>query len=169
MSKRRATIDLDYFRARSEPDLNSGCWLWSLFINRRGYGQMTFRGKKCKAPRVAYEVATGNPPLKLSVLHRCDTPSCVNPDHLFLGTQAENMRDMVSKGRSASGESHWNAKLSEADISIIRSSSETSVALGRRFGVSDQTICKIRAGQKWAKTLPSSESKGGLVRIEIAP
>lgn len=169
MSKRAATINSDYFRARSEPDLNSGCWLWTGPVSEKGYGYMQIRRKKHKAHRVSYETATGVCPGPLLVLHRCDTPACVNPDHLWLGTQAENMRDMVSKGRSSTGETHWNARLNEADIFAIRSSTETSGALGRKLGVSNQTVCKIRARQKWAHVPTPPEIKGGAVVIEIEP
>lgn len=82
-----------------------GCWLWNGTKDGGGYGQIsTFRGEApAKAHRVSWEMRNGEIPAGMSICHKCDTPSCVNPDHLFIGTQADNARDMVSKGR-------WNKK-----------------------------------------------------------
>lgn len=87
------------FWDRKEIDSN-GCWNWVGSKRAHGYGQVYFNGKPArKAHRVAWELTNGKIPNNLCVLHRCDNSSCINPDHLFLGTQLENIQDMINKGR----------------------------------------------------------------------
>lgn len=76
-----------------------GCWIWIPPMSKRGYGQLKADGKVWRVHRLSYELYVGAIPNGLVVRHRCDTPSCVNPDHLILGTQADNMRDMAERGR----------------------------------------------------------------------
>src|SRR5690348_11100206 len=119
--KRRSVSVLDYFFNRIYSS-NSEFWLWRGGIDRLGYG--TTKGKHPKAHRLAWELFNGPIPDGMNVLHKCDVRNCVNPDHLFIGTQLDNMRDMVSKGRwrpsGVMGESHGNSKLSEADVTEMR-------------------------------------------------
>ncbi len=79
-------------------DKSSGCWLWTLSL-RNGYGQISIEGKTKTVTRVYWEEINGLIPEEMCVLHTCDTPSCVNLEHLFLGTQADNIHDMDNKGR----------------------------------------------------------------------
>jgi len=81
------------------------CWLWVGNIHKRGYGQFKLKGKKVGAHRVSYELFKGPIPKGLCVCHTCDVRHCVNPDHLWLGTQKENIRDMYSKGRESNHQS----------------------------------------------------------------
>lgn len=81
---------------RREPD---ECWPWKASVTGRGYGRFALSGKARHAHRVSYEIANGQAPGDLFVLHRCDNPPCVNPAHLFLGTNTDNVRDAVAKGR----------------------------------------------------------------------
>lgn len=83
----------------SIPEPNSGCWLWLGSVSRKGYGKAISGGRGYQMHRVAWERAHGSIPAGLYVCHKCDVPSCVNVDHLFLGTHTDNMRDMVAKGR----------------------------------------------------------------------
>lgn len=79
--------------------MGDGCWRWLANTDRRGYGHLTIKGKAVQAHRFAYELFVG-PPGDLFVLHRCDNPACVRPDHLWLGTHADNMADMKTKNRA---------------------------------------------------------------------
>lgn len=91
------------FMAHVSPEPNSGCWLWTAAISTNGYGLLsTTRSRQVRAHRFAYESMHGPIPDGLYICHRCDTPSCVNPDHLFLGTPRDNLNDAKSKGRYAS-------------------------------------------------------------------
>ena len=97
------------------------------------------------AHRLSFEVANGPIPNGLIVCHRCDTPACINPAHLFLGTAADNTADMVAKGRQ-------HSKLSPTDIPVIRSllaAGESQRAIGRRFGISGVAVNSISHARTW--------------------
>jgi len=133
------------------PEPNSGCWLWAGADGGGGYGTF-FDGKQVvKAHRAAWVFHQGSIPGGMSVLHRCDNPYCVNPDHLFLGTHAHNMLDKKVKGRSRVpfGENHKQSVLRDDDIRVMRTSTETNTALGRRFGVSNVLVSQIRRRKAW--------------------
>lgn len=95
--------------AKCEPCLMSGCWLWTDYMGSKGYGRLFVAGKVQQAHRVSYEVHRGPVPAGVYVCHRCDTPACINPAHLFIGTHADNMADMASKGRG--NKSPWAADI----------------------------------------------------------
>ena len=137
-------------------DKSSGadsCWLWTASTNGHGYGVIGADGKLQKAHRVSWNLANGPVPEGLCVLHRCDTPPCVNPGHLFLGSHAENMADMNAKGREARGEANGQSKLTATQVVEIREASGTQTAIAARFGVSRRQISCIRAGKYWAHLL----------------
>lgn len=105
------------------------------------------------AHRIAYEVNFGPIPEGMQVCHRCDRPQCVNPEHLFLGTIQDNMRDMREKGRSLTGERNTKSKLSEPIVLGICRMSEAGVSqksMADMFGVSRQTISSILTGRTWS-------------------
>src|ERR1700761_3720809 len=99
------------------PEPNSGCWLWVGSLNENGYGTIGVAYKTQLAHRVSYRLHVGPIPDGLNVLHKCDVPCCVNPDHLFPGTQETNVIDMENKGRALhyEGEAHGRAKLTAED------------------------------------------------------
>jgi hypothetical protein len=134
------------------PEPNSGCWLWLRGLDRSGYGGIFFNSKSRGAHRVSWELFNGPVPAGMCVLHRCDVRSCINPDHLFLGTKADNNEDMHLKGRAKNlyGEAHQNSKLSDKMIDDIRARSklgEDPKKLAMEYGVHYQYICKIRSGR----------------------
>src|SRR5215468_1835358 len=125
----------------------SGCWEWIGFRkpDKFDYGYIWINGRNVKAHRVSYEQHKGPIPKGIDVLHKCDNPPCINPDHLFLGTRGENCKDCASKNRFPLNESHHNAKLSKEDIrtifSLRESMSQTEIA--RQFGVNQSHISRI--------------------------
>ena len=127
------------------------CVLWSKSLTNSGYGQLTFNRQHKGAHRLVWELNFGPIPKGLYVLHKCDVRSCVNPDHLFLGTPSENQKDCVKKGRknAIKGEQCTWAKLRESDVSFIRSSSETQRSLAKVFGISQTTVWMARNYKHW--------------------
>jgi hypothetical protein len=136
---------------RSIPVPESGCWVWLGCLDNHGYGSFRSKGENFKAHRVAFEAFSGVVPDGHVVCHRCDVRYCVNPSHLFVGTQAENLADAVAKGRMHRGEAHGSAKLSEADVRVICNAEGLSQReLARKFGVTQMTIQRVRSGKAWA-------------------
>lgn len=129
----------------------SGCWLWTGKINDSGYGvwRQTPTQNYQRAHRLFYKLLIGAIPDGVFVCHRCDVPCCVNPAHLFLGSQKDNMADAAAKGRTAKGMMHGQSKLNSEDVLKIRSSFETQEELALRFGVTRTTIGRIRNRKLW--------------------
>lgn len=101
-------------------DRSGACWEWRGGHNSRGYGMFRIFGKQKRAHRLAWEFTHGPIPAAMLVLHRCDNPPCCNPEHLFLGTNDDNVRDKVAKSRQARGDRFPQAKLTEEDVVNIR-------------------------------------------------
>jgi hypothetical protein len=124
----------------------TGCWLWMAGRDSWGYGVFWMGGRQCRANRVCFELTSGPIPEGKQVLHRCDNPQCVNPEHLFLGTNRDNVDDKVAKGRQPRGETNGRAKLSDeqaAEIGRRRRAGECATALAREFGVSQQRVSQL--------------------------
>jgi|ERR1700733_5093057 len=137
---RRGTPLIDRLMARCIPEPNSGCWLWEGSLNGRGYGLAFLDAKRItgahRAMLIAHGVALKDTDV---VMHRCDNPPCVNPDHLVVGTQADNMADMLQKGRHGKSyviAAEWRRKIREDDT--------PAWAVAAWFGVSVRTIRNIR-------------------------
>lgn len=127
------------------------CLVWQgCKCNRWGHGTMNVSGRMKLVHRLAYEDKIGLIPSGVFVCHRCDNPSCINVDHLFLGTHAENMADMVAKGRQRRGESHYAAKLTDEIALKIKHSNAQERDLAQQFGVSPSLIGQIRRGEGWS-------------------
>jgi vacuolar-type H+-ATPase subunit B/Vma2 len=137
-------MNKERFNECCTPEPNSGCWLWTARISRR-YGSAHHNGKTESAHRIAWQLYKGEIPQGAFVLHRCDTPMCVNPEHLFLGSASDNMRDMAHKGRAKSGAQKLTAK----QVLEIRSKTGTLRALGKEYGVDFRTIHDIKTRRNW--------------------
>jgi len=157
MTGRQGPLKKRFWRMIILPEDRRQCWFWNGFKSN-GYGQIQISaGRYEKAHRVAYKLFTGPIPEGKHVLHKCDNPSCVNPKHLFLGTQSDNNADMRVKGRAryAWGERSGSAKLTWPQVQKIReqyrfySRMFGSVALGRRYGVTSTMILFIVKGDAW--------------------
>lgn len=126
------------------------CWQWrGAFWRRTGYGMFTYQCKTESAHRASYLLHVGKIPAGMFVLHRCDNRLCVNPEHLWLGTQQDNMRDRSEKGRRAQGVANGQSKLDEAAVREIRSSKKTK-ELADKYGVHRTLIQQIRRGKGWS-------------------
>lgn len=128
----------------------SGCWLWVGTTWPNGYGSFTIiRGKQENTHRTSWKLYRDLIPEKMLVLHKCDTPSCVNPDHLFLGINKDNTQDMIKKGRSAKGEKNGRAKLSPEQVLKIREDDRLGTVIAPEYGVTPTMIYEIKHKRSW--------------------
>lgn len=172
---------IDRFEDKFIPEPNSGCWLWFAGADQHGYGRVRVGSKKdgtrttAIAPRVSWQIYRGDP-AGFHVCHKCDVPACVNPDHLFLGTQTDNMRDCSAKGRTSrgaahsaiqkahqpkgklhhlygkpgrSGERNGASKLKVSEVIKIRKDKRTLLAIASDYGVSWSVIGQIKRRNTW--------------------
>ena len=143
-----------------------GCWLYTGHRDPHGYGILSFGSKphrNLRAHRFSWELHQGPIPEGICVLHRCDNPSCVNPSHLFLGTQLENIADMLAKKRALfqkqpekmrhPGSQHGNAKLTESTVLEIRNLRQAGVRqweIAKQFGITRGNVGHIVRREAWA-------------------
>ena len=131
----------------SMPEPNSGCQLWLGCTYRHGYGQINWRGRARAAHRLAWEVANGPIPDGLVVCHRCDVAGCINPQHMWLGTQADNIRDMMSKGRSRHSKGvPRRSKISDEQVAAIKSDPRIYRLIALDYAICTKTVGKIKLG-----------------------
>lgn len=138
------------------PELGA-CWEWTGSCKNNGYGQFSVRSSMVGTHRFAWELIKGGIPAGLHVLHSCDNRACCNPDHLFLGTQLDNMRDMANKHRTKNavlhGEKNGNHKLTVEKVAEIRmryaSGGITQAQLAIETGMSNQQISSIVNNKSW--------------------
>jgi len=136
----------------SEVDPETGCWIWQKGKDKDGYGQFSFKNRNYRAHRVAYRLYVGPIPRGMQVLHKFDNPSCVNPNHLFLGDNDINMADMVQKDRQAKGEANGLSKLTEDQVREIKKrllGTETTSDIARDYPVDRKVVSRINAGTNW--------------------
>jgi hypothetical protein len=129
------------------------CWLWTGATNGTGYGRFSRdRQSLVSVHRFSYELQVGPVPAGMCVLHRCDVRNCVRPDHLFLGTVADNNQDMIAKGRGSTGQRNGAAKLTDQQVREIRAAHRQGVpgrSLAKRYGCSEQNISAVVLRKLW--------------------
>lgn len=155
-NRSRASLDVRFWRWVDKRESDE-CWLWTGCILSTGYGNITAGGqygKKLLAHRVSWELHNGPIPKiegqhhGMVVMHECDNRACVNPNHLRLGIQKDNVADMDAKGRrvqvNLKGEKHPNSKFTNEQVLAIRESPMNNAELGRMYNVPRQTIRYVR-------------------------
>lgn len=158
---------MKHFHTKYQKHSVTGCWEWQRYRKPNGYGYTEYWDKAAKkrvnthAHRLSWIIHNGPIPPGMQVCHTCDNPPCVNPAHLFLGTNYENWEDCVSKGRNMGGANgppiaRPRARLTEADVAEIRrlrASGASRDEVARRFGISVDNVSHVTTGRRW-KNLP---------------
>jgi hypothetical protein len=151
----------DRFWSKVNVDTKSGCWEWTAG-KTRGYGRIGVNGRMGYAHRVSWEIHYEEIPEGMFVCHRCDNPSCVNPDHLFLGTNNDNRQDSMRKGRILKGEKHKSSKITREDVARLRKEYAKlnhgdkvnyKINQAKLLGVSLWTIEDVLYGHTWKHLL----------------
>ena len=144
------TLEQKFF---SKVQVTDGCWLWTGAVSGRGYGQFGVNRRLVGAHRLSYEMHFGVIPAGQLVCHKCDTPRCVRPDHLFLGTYQDNADDKVRKGRHPVGSRSSSSKISDDDVVQMRSLHATGEysykTLSKKFGVTKGNVAFIILRKSW--------------------
>ena len=146
-----------FFKRTTIVDASTGCWLYKGYRQTCGYGQLYVEGRRILAHRMSWIAHKGEIPAGMLVCHTCDTPRCVNPEHLFLGTHKDNSDDCVSKGRAYMQRTGADfsftrlprsRKLSEQKVQAIRESTADLASLSEKYKVSKACISMIRNGKR---------------------
>jgi len=141
----------DRLMDKVSPEPNSGCWLWAACTNKQGYGFLRVDGKNKYAHRLSYEFHCDEIEDGMLICHKCDNPSCVNPEHLFAGTRVENSQDMVKKGRGPvqDGEKNPSAKLTKDQVVEIKSAVGSQRSIAEKYGITQSNVSLIKRGKSW--------------------
>jgi len=153
--KPHSGIDKEWILQRCIQHPTTRCWEWQFHKDKWGYGTTNIQQKMVFVHRKVFELWHGPIPNELFVLHECDNPACLNPNHLFLGTNLDNVKDCVKKGRKPSGTKCTSAKLSNEDVLFIRYSGISQTKLGLMFNVSQMTISNVKRGVHYKSNLPA--------------
>lgn len=131
---------------------DAGCWIWTGYTRPGGYGEAYFgdgpNRERVLAHRAMFTAFFGDPGEKL-ICHKCDVPACVNPEHLFAGSAADNMADRQAKQRQARGERNGPSKLTEAQVRAIRADTRGPKVVARDYGIYETTVSSIRSRRTW--------------------
>ena len=153
MSLRKKTHPLIRLMRRTEEDTETDCWNFTGPLMANGYGRTNVDGDMLLNHRIVYTFFFGGIPENMHVCHMCDNRKCVNPDHLFLGTNADNHRDKIKKNRHSKGETHGHAKLTKEDVLRLKrmwsNQQYTMMELSEMFNISVSHAYDICRGKKW--------------------
>lgn len=144
------TYDQEYvarFWSKVDVKHKSKCWEWKASL-RNGYGKLIYRYKTISAHRIAWQLTHGEIG-DYHVLHKCDNPLCCNPNHLFLGTNKDNVDDMIKKRRHPYGEKVGSSKLKESDVIDIIKSEDTYKEISEKYNISRSYVSDIKARRYW--------------------
>jgi hypothetical protein len=139
----------DHFDRCYVPEPMSGCWLWVNAGFGYGYSMFSHRGYIERSHRASWRIHKGQIPDGLMVCHKCDNPACVNPDHLFLGTNKDNLGDMVRKGRSRRGSRQWKASITEEQAIAIFVDQRPRIKIAEEYGTSIDVVHRIKQRTRW--------------------
>lgn len=151
-------------------DKKTNCWVWTGAASK-GYGWIRYKQKSIMAHRYSYLIHKGQFDKTKCVLHKCDNPPCCNPDHLFLGTRADNRKDCIAKGRAVylKGVNHGSHKLNPRQVSEIRASygwrgigGMSAPALAKKYGITTSGIWHVLLGKVWKEIQPKPFQPGFL-------
>lgn len=134
---------------RSSPVPESGCWIWEGSVGSHGYGDLTISNKHLLAHRVSYEAYVGEIPTGMFVMHTCDVRSCVNPAHLVVGTNKDNMKDKCMKGRWAGQGPRKLSYVDAVEIRRLRNGGVMAKDIAKSYGVHSDHIRKITSFKVW--------------------
>jgi hypothetical protein len=148
MAPRSIERVIDIIQDKSYLDEITGCYVWTGCLNDKGYGKIAYWRRQWLVHRLIYVKVMFKPEEDL-VRHTCDTPACWCPDHLIGGTQAQNIADMIEKGRQNKGSAHPRAVLTEEAVREIRASSLSNKELGAKFNIHYTAIHRVRLGITW--------------------
>ena len=149
--KRSGGTLADRFASFVEITRTDECIPWPGYRGTRDYGQIVYQNKTRKAHSVSYALHVGPIPQGMVIRHKCDNPPCVNPRHLEIGTQADNVRDAVERGRWQLGETHNRAKLTESQVLEIRELAKTTPLniLAEKYSMDSSQVCRIVNRKSW--------------------
>lgn len=147
---------------KSIPEPNSGCWLWLTYCGTKGYGQIKYKGNQMGAHRVSWIVHRGLIPEGALICHKCDVPCCVNPDHLYVGSNLTNRHDAIRRGRAPQGETAGQSNLTDSDILLIRSDPRPQRAIAKEYGLSHTAIGNIKRGRTWTHIVDSNHQRSAV-------
>ena len=147
-AKNKRPLD-ERFREKYKVDNKTGCWMWTSTVCGNGYGHIWDNGKQEKAHRISWEIHNGKIPEGMVICHKCDTPLCVNPYHLFVGTVIDNIKDRDKKNRQAKGEKQGISVLTDETAKQILKAEGKQEDIAERYGTTQQQVSRIKNRKTW--------------------